>query len=104
MFNSITDEIESNNDAEEVGAEEEEEEEDDDEEEEEEEEEDDEDEERPVKLKNWQLRRLASALKTGRRKTSVSILIFWSCVMADIWLVKRRFMAWFKHVIGKNTR
>ena len=103
MFNSITDEIESNNDAEEVGAEEEEEEEDE-EEEEEEEEDDDEDEERPVKLKNWQLRRLASALKTGRRKTSVSILIFWSCVMADIWLVKRRFMAWFKHVIGKNTR
>lgn len=79
MFNSITDEIESNNDAEEVGAEEEEEEEDE-EEEEEEEEDDDEDEERPVKLKNWQLRRLASALKTGRRKTSIKSLAAELCL------------------------
>ena len=36
-----------------------------------EEEEEEEEEERPVKLRNWQLRRLASALKAGRRKTSV---------------------------------
>lgn len=45
---------------------------------EEEEEDDDEDEEGeeeepPVKLKNWQIRRLASALKAGRRKTSVRL-------------------------------
>lgn len=33
---------------------------------------DNEEEERPIKLKNWQLRRLAYALKNGRRKTSVS--------------------------------
>lgn len=31
-----------------------------------------EEDERPTKLKNWQLRRLAYALKAGRRKTSVS--------------------------------
>lgn len=37
--------------------------------------EDTEEEEMPVKLKNWQLRRLASALKKGRRKTSVSFSI-----------------------------
>lgn len=37
----------------------------------EEDEEEEEEEERPVKLRNWQLRRLASALKAGRRKTSV---------------------------------
>jgi len=36
-----------------------------------EEDEEEEEEERPVKLRNWQLRRLASALKVGRRKTSV---------------------------------
>lgn len=36
----------------------------------------DSEEERPLKLKNWQLRRLASALKTGRRKTSVSAVLF----------------------------
>lgn len=38
--------------------------------------EDDEEEEKdekPLKLKNWQLRRLAYALKNGRRKTSVSM-------------------------------
>lgn len=34
----------------------------------------DEDDLRPPKLKNWQLRRLASALKIGRRKTNVSNL------------------------------
>lgn len=39
------------------------------------EEDDDEEYERPVKLKNWQLRRLAAALKAGRRKTSVRIFI-----------------------------
>lgn len=33
---------------------------------------DDDDEEVPVKLKNWQLKRLAYALKNGRRKTNVS--------------------------------
>lgn len=33
----------------------------------------DEDEEGPLELKRWQLRRLAYALKDGRRKTSVSI-------------------------------
>lgn len=42
------------------------------------EEDDDEEYERPAKLKNWQLRRLAAALKAGRRKTSVRIFI--SCV------------------------
>lgn len=55
MLNSAADDTESDNDAEEN---------DDDEEEEE---------ERPVKLRNWQLRRLASALRAGRRKTSVGI-------------------------------
>ena len=39
--------------------------------EEDEDKEEEEEEERPVKLRNWQLRRLASALKAGRRKTSV---------------------------------
>jgi hypothetical protein len=33
---------------------------------------DSEEDERPTKLKNWQLKRLAYALKAGRRKTSVS--------------------------------
>lgn len=33
-----------------------------------------EEEQREVKLKNWQLRKLAYALKTGRRKVSVSVL------------------------------
>ncbi|RWV92806.1 hypothetical protein GW17_00044782 [Ensete ventricosum] len=37
--------------------------------------EDDEYEDRRPKLKNWQMRRLAHALKIGRRKTSVSILL-----------------------------
>lgn len=36
-------------------------------------EDDNEEEEVPVKLRNWQLRRLAYALKDGRRKTSVSL-------------------------------
>lgn len=36
---------------------------------------DSEEDERPTKLKNWQLRRLAYALKAGRRKTSVSFLV-----------------------------
>ncbi|XP_031407490.1 protein OVEREXPRESSOR OF CATIONIC PEROXIDASE 3 isoform X1 [Punica granatum] len=35
---------------------------------------DDEDGETPVELKRWQLRRLASALKAGRRKTSIKTL------------------------------
>lgn len=42
------------------------------EEEDEEDDDDDDDVEVPVKLKTWQFRRLASALKIGRRKTSVS--------------------------------
>lgn len=41
-----------------------------------EEEEDEEEEEEPVNLKGWQLRRLAYALKKGRRKTSVSPVLF----------------------------
>ena len=64
--------------------EEEEEEEENEEEEEEEEAEEDlvdtEEEEMPVKLKNWQLRRLAMALKKGRRKTSVSFSTVESCM------------------------
>jgi hypothetical protein len=55
MLNSAADATESDNDAEE------------------EDNDDDEEEEKPVKLRNWQLRRLASALRTGRRKTSVGI-------------------------------
>ncbi|PIN23987.1 hypothetical protein CDL12_03290 [Handroanthus impetiginosus] len=34
----------------------------------------DDEEEKPIKLKNWQLRRLAYALKNGRRKTSIKNL------------------------------
>ncbi|GMI88629.1 hypothetical protein HRI_002532200 [Hibiscus trionum] len=41
---------------------------------------DDEEEERPVKLKNWQLRRLATALKVGRRKTSIKNLAAELCL------------------------
>lgn len=36
---------------------------------------DDDEEEREVRLKNWQLRKLAYALKKGRRRVSVSVLI-----------------------------
>lgn len=44
-------------------------------------EDDDEDEEdEPLKLKTWQLRRLASALKAGRRKTSVSTFVVYLLV------------------------
>ncbi|KAK9141668.1 hypothetical protein Syun_011068 [Stephania yunnanensis] len=43
-------------------------------------EDDDEDDERPIKLKNWQLRRLASALKIGRRKTSIKSLAAELCL------------------------
>ncbi|KAF8389079.1 hypothetical protein HHK36_025764 [Tetracentron sinense] len=39
-----------------------------------------EEEEIPVKLKNWQLRRLASALKIGRRKTSIKNLAAELCL------------------------
>lgn len=42
--------------------------------------EDTEEEEMPVKLKNWQLRRLASALKKGRRKTSIKSLAAELCL------------------------
>ncbi|GMI83977.1 overexpressor of cationic peroxidase 3 [Hibiscus trionum] len=41
---------------------------------------DEEEEERPVKLKNWQLRRLATALKVGRRKTSIKTLAAELCL------------------------
>ncbi|KAB1204595.1 Transcription factor HY5 [Morella rubra] len=44
------------------------------------EEDDDEKEERPVKLRNWQLRRLALALKAGRRKTSIKSLAAELCL------------------------
>ncbi|KAI5355085.1 hypothetical protein L3X38_007980 [Prunus dulcis] len=60
----------------EIDAQEEEVDDDDDDEEEEEEEE----EESPVKLKTWQLRRLAAALKVGRRKTSIKILAAELCL------------------------
>lgn len=36
---------------------------------------DDEEEEKQVRLKNWQLKKLAYALKIGRRKTNVSVSI-----------------------------
>lgn len=45
-----------------------------------EEDDDDEEEERPVTLKRWQLRRLASALKAGRRKTSIKSLAAELCL------------------------
>ncbi|KAL5559319.1 hypothetical protein UlMin_035530 [Ulmus minor] len=47
---------------------------------EEDEDEDEEEEEEPVKLKTWQLRRLASALRTGRRKTSIKTLAAELCL------------------------
>ncbi|XP_062019598.1 protein OVEREXPRESSOR OF CATIONIC PEROXIDASE 3 [Rosa rugosa] len=50
------------------------------EEEEEEEEEDDDEVEVAVKLKTWQFRRLASALKVGRRKTSIKALAAELCL------------------------
>lgn len=43
---------------------------------------DNEEEEMTVKLKNWQLRRLAYALKDGRRKTSVSLFL---CGINVLW-------------------
>lgn len=60
----------------EIDAQEEEVDDDDDDDDEEEEEE----EESPVKLKTWQLRRLAAALKVGRRKTSIKILAAELCL------------------------
>ncbi|CAE6095923.1 unnamed protein product [Arabidopsis arenosa] len=41
---------------------------------------DSEEDERPTKLKNWQLRRLAYALKSGRRKTSIKNLAAEVCL------------------------
>ncbi|KAF6164575.1 hypothetical protein GIB67_025401 [Kingdonia uniflora] len=41
---------------------------------------DEEEEEIPLKLKNWQLRRLAYALKTGRRKTNIKSLAAELCL------------------------
>lgn len=67
MFNTTTDDPESDNYAEEHL--------DDD---------DDDEEERPVELKNWQLRRLASALKVGRRKTSIKNLAAELCLDRSI--------------------
>lgn len=49
-------------------------------EEEDEEDDDDDDVEVPVKLKTWQFRRLASALKVGRRKTSIKNLAAELCL------------------------
>ncbi|GAB4854119.1 hypothetical protein Ancab_022702 [Ancistrocladus abbreviatus] len=43
-------------------------------------EEEDEDEEKPLKLKGWQLRRLAYALKAGRRKTGIKSLAAEVCL------------------------
>lgn len=43
--------------------------------------------ERPLKLRTWQLRRLASALKIGRRKTSVSYHFLLLLMVAWIWLL-----------------
>ena len=60
--------------------------EDEDEDEEEDEDEDEEEEEEPVKLRNWQLRRLAFALKIGRRKTNVS-LSFCLTTYNEFWAV-----------------
>uniref|UniRef100_A0A7N0TAD9 Homeobox domain-containing protein n=1 Tax=Kalanchoe fedtschenkoi TaxID=63787 RepID=A0A7N0TAD9_KALFE len=48
--------------------------------EEDEEEEEDVEEDKSVKLKNWQLRRLARALKVGRRKTSIKSLAAELCL------------------------
>lgn len=55
---------------------------DDDDEEDDDDDDDDseEEDERPVKLKNWQLRRLAYALKAGRRKTSIKNLAAELCL------------------------
>ncbi|XP_068312294.1 protein OVEREXPRESSOR OF CATIONIC PEROXIDASE 3-like [Pyrus communis] len=44
------------------------------------EEEEEEEEETPVKLKAWQMRRLAAALKVGRRKTSIKTLASELCL------------------------
>ncbi|KAL7150881.1 hypothetical protein ABFS83_05G143900 [Erythranthe nasuta] len=43
-------------------------------------EEEEEEKEKPIKLKNWQMRRLAYALKTGRRKTSIKSLAAELCL------------------------
>ncbi|XP_048227861.1 protein OVEREXPRESSOR OF CATIONIC PEROXIDASE 3 isoform X2 [Ricinus communis] len=43
-------------------------------------EDDDEEEERPVKVKNWQMRRLARTLKNGRRRTSIKSLAAELCL------------------------
>ncbi|KAL5786088.1 hypothetical protein ACOSQ2_008480 [Xanthoceras sorbifolium] len=78
LFNSAKDGMESGDD----DAEEEDEDDDDDEEEEEEDADDDdeEEEEREVRLKNWQLRKLAYALRTGRRKVSIKNLAAELCL------------------------
>ncbi|KAM6587832.1 hypothetical protein CsatA_010437 [Cannabis sativa] len=51
-----------------------------DEDDEDEDEDEEEEEEEPVKLRNWQLRRLASALKIGRRKTNIKSLAAELCL------------------------
>ncbi|RZC92032.1 hypothetical protein C5167_027921 [Papaver somniferum] len=55
-----------------------------DEEEEEIDDDDEEEEESPVQLKNWQLRRLATALKIGRRKISIQTLAAELCLDRDV--------------------
>ncbi|KAJ0089548.1 hypothetical protein Patl1_12761 [Pistacia atlantica] len=86
MSNTDTTGTESDgDDAQEVVVAEKEEEEEDDDDDDDEEDEDDEDneeeeEEGQVRLKNWQLRKLAYALKTGRRKTSIKNLAAELCL------------------------
>ncbi|KAK4854362.1 hypothetical protein QYF36_022743 [Acer negundo] len=78
LFNSATNAMESNDDDEDD--EEDGDEEDEEEEEEEDEDDDEEEEERQVPLKNWQLRKLAYALKAGRRKVSIKNLAAELCL------------------------
>ncbi|XP_042499054.1 protein OVEREXPRESSOR OF CATIONIC PEROXIDASE 3-like isoform X7 [Macadamia integrifolia] len=52
-----------------------------------------EEEERPLQLKNWQLRRLASALKIGRRKTSNTMI---SSIVHVTNLPRKRVLKWFE--------
>lgn len=75
MLNLTTDELENISDLLDIGAEDKDDGDDDDVDDDNDDDDEEEEEGRPVKLKTWQLRRLASALKTGRRKTSVSLLI-----------------------------
>ncbi|XP_020878180.1 protein OVEREXPRESSOR OF CATIONIC PEROXIDASE 3 [Arabidopsis lyrata subsp. lyrata] len=71
LFGSVTGDVDVDNDDDDDDDEDEDDEDDDDSEEED---------ERPTKLKNWQLRRLAYALKAGRRKTSIKNLAAEVCL------------------------